>query len=151
MIACSSLEDNDSSAVKFLQEKRVDGVLVFSHTISDDAIIQSAREGFPIVTFDRLIESDFITNISINNRQGGFQAGEHLMKLKHNDITVVNGPKHSLNSQQRYEGFCDAISFYHAEDCIRAVYYSKFTEEAGYDLTKSMVADGTVSSAIFCE
>ena len=58
LIACSSIGGAQSTAAKFLKENRVDGAIILAHNISDGVILESAREGFPIVVLDRDITGE---------------------------------------------------------------------------------------------
>ena len=53
LIACSSMGGRDSTAVRFLREKRVDGAIILAHNIHDDILVESAGHRFPIIVMDR--------------------------------------------------------------------------------------------------
>ena len=72
LIACSSQGGAESTAVKFLKEKRVDAAIILAHNISDDIIIQSARKGFPIILLDRQLSIDHVVQVEVDNHQGGY-------------------------------------------------------------------------------
>lgn len=149
LIACSALEAEESVAVKFLKEKRVDGVIVFAHTISDEIILESVRQGFPIVVMDRYIDHPQIINISIDNVLGGFLATEHLIQLGHRDIGMITGPEESYDNRQRLIGYEKALKKYDLSPSPRWNICGHFTQEGGYKATKILIMQGNLPTAIF--
>ncbi|HET7616372.1 MAG TPA: LacI family DNA-binding transcriptional regulator [Bacillales bacterium] len=149
LIACSSLEGEDRIAVKFLKEKRVDGVVVFAHTINDDTVLESAREGFPIVVLDRYIEHDAVINISVDNVQGGFLATEHLIQLGHKDIAFISGPMDSDDNLERHKGFKQALQRFRLQEHSKWNIFGNFTQEGGYKAIKMLIMQGDLPTAIF--
>ena len=91
LIACSSLGDPDSTAVKFLKEKRVDGVIILASNVNDDIIETSQRKGFPIVLLDRYLEGDCLLNVQVDNEQGGYLATKHLLDQGHRKVAYISG------------------------------------------------------------
>ncbi|HEU5138473.1 MAG TPA: LacI family DNA-binding transcriptional regulator [Bacillales bacterium] len=149
LIACSSFEGEDSIAVKFLKEKRVDGVVVFAHTIKDETVLDAAREGFPIVVLDRYIDHELIINISIDNVHGGFLATEYLIKQGHKDIAFISGPMDAIDNQRRLEGFRKALRQYDLSEHKRWNIIGNFTQSGGYEATKMMIMQGRLPTAVF--
>ena len=149
LIACSALEAEDSIAVKFLKEKRVDGVVVFAHTISDETVLESARDDFPIVVMERNVEDDLIISISIDNVHGGFLATEHLIKQGHQDIAFISGSADSFDNQQRLKGFSKALSEYGIQEHSKWNIFGNFTQEGGYKAVKMLIMQGELPTAIF--
>lgn len=149
LIACSAAGGEESIAVKFLKEKRVDGAIVFTHTISNKVIMDSVREGFPIVVLDQCMESDSVINILIDNAHGGFLATEYLIKQNHKDIAFIGGPAESYDNQQRLEGFKEALTQYHLSYHPRWDIPGHFTQKGGYKATKMLIMQGDLPTAIF--
>jgi LacI family transcriptional regulator len=150
LIACSSLGGYSSTAVKFLKEKRVDGVIVLAANIDDLIIMESVREDFPIVVLDRELTANSIINVSVDNIHGGYLAAKHLLDAGHQDILFVGGPPNSRDNQLRYQGFLNALT-------EREIHYTpkwnlegKFTREGGYYTAKMIMMQGKLPSAIFC-
>ncbi|SDO19440.1 transcriptional regulator, LacI family [Paenibacillus sp. yr247] len=149
LIACSSVGGSDSTAYKFLTERRVDGAIVLDKNIETDFLRDTAREGCPIVCLDRIIDSDFIMNISADNIQGGFLAAEHLIQLGHRDIGWIGGPVTSFNNQLRKQGFLNALKLYDIQERQKWMLVGNFTQEGGYHATKLLLMNEHRPTAIF--
>lgn len=149
LIACSSFGGEDSTAVKFLKEKRADGAIISAHNVQDEAILESARKGFPIVVLDRLLTSEHIYNVLVNNEQGGYSATELLIKNGHRKIAYISGPSNSYDHKSRFKGYMQALSDYNLESAPNLPVNGRFTIDGGYMATKLMMAQRQLPEAVF--
>lgn len=105
LIVCSSQGGADSTAVKYLKEKRVGAAIILAHNISDGIILQSARKGFPIILLDRQLTNKHVVQVEVDNFQGGYDATEHLIQHGHKEIAFISGPQNVHDSEMRFNGF----------------------------------------------
>ncbi|MEL3974326.1 LacI family DNA-binding transcriptional regulator [Rossellomorea oryzaecorticis] len=149
LIACSSIGGAQSTAVKFLREKRVDGVIILAHNIDDETILESSREGFPIVVLDRSIQSEHVVQIEVDNEHGAFMATEHLIEKGSREIAYVSGPYNSHDNELRFKGYRAALLKHGIEYRPKWKVSGGFTREGGYQATKMIIAQKDVPQAIF--
>lgn len=149
LIACSAVGGSESTAVKFLREKRVDGAIILAHNISDEVILNAAREGFPLVVLDRELDHDNVHSVLVDNVHGGYLATEHLIKQGHKHITFVSGPNKSHDNQMRFEGYLQALEDYKISYKPIWKVPGNFTRESGYRATKTLIAQSNLPQAIF--
>lgn len=149
LIACNSLGDTRSTAIKFLKEKRVDGVIVLATNISDETILDSAREEFPIVVLDRHLEHELVLQVEVDNWQGAYLATEHLIQKGHKEIAYVSGPNNSQDNEKRFKGYQDALEKYGLSYSPKWKVSGDFTRESGYKATKMLIAQNNLPEAIF--
>lgn len=149
LIACSSIGGNQSTAVKFLKEKRVDGAIILAHNITDETTTEAAREGFPLVVLDRKLASDFIYHVEVDNVHGGYIATEHLIQNGHKHIAYVSGPHNSYDNARRFQGYLDALKDNGIAQHSKWHITSNFTREGGYRATKMLIAQRDLPEAIF--
>ncbi|MFD1990804.1 LacI family DNA-binding transcriptional regulator [Paenibacillus nicotianae] len=149
LIACSSIGGESSTAVKFIKEKRVDGAIILAHNIPDRTILESAREGFPIVMLDRRLEHESVCYVEADNEKGGILATEHLIEAGHRKIAYVSGPASSKHNKDRYNGFVQAMNKHGLTIEPRWNLIGNFTEEGGYRAVKLMIAQGEIPEAVF--
>ncbi|MCC3358488.1 LacI family DNA-binding transcriptional regulator [Bacillus sp. REN16] len=149
LIACSSIGGTQSTAAKFLKEKRVDGAIILAHNISNEVILESAREGFPIVVLDRDITSEYVYHVAVDNEQGGFIATEYLIKNGHKDIAYISGPYKSHDNEMRFKGFKRALEQHDIPFYSKWKISGDFTREGGYRATKLLIAQQKLPQAIF--
>ncbi|MFC4600632.1 LacI family DNA-binding transcriptional regulator [Cohnella hongkongensis] len=149
LIACSSFGGNESTAIKFLKEKRVDGVIVSAHNLQDEPILESARKGFPIVVLDRHLKSDHIYNVLVDNEQGGYMATELLIKNGCKRIAYISNSSSSYDHKLRYKGYMQALNDYGYKSASNLNVNGKFTIDDGYRATKLLIAQRNLPDAIF--
>jgi LacI family transcriptional regulator len=149
LIACSSIGGPQSTASKFLKEKRVDGAIILAHNISDEIILESAREGFPIIVLDRSMAGDFVYHLEVDNEQGGFMATEFLIQKGHKEIAYISGPFNSHDNKMRFKGFQRALAQYELPFYSKWKISGDFTREGGYRATKLLISQRELPQAIF--
>ena len=149
LIACSSFGGDDSTAIKFLTEKRVDGVIVSAHNLRDATILESARNGYPIIVLDRILKGEHIYNVTVNNEQGGYLATEYLIKNQFRNIAYIGGQTNSYDHKFRFQGYLQALTDYGLQPPTRFNVSGRFTTEGGYTATKLLIASRNLPDAIF--
>ncbi|MBO8156963.1 MAG: LacI family DNA-binding transcriptional regulator [Bacillaceae bacterium] len=149
LVACSSFGGYNSTAVKFLMEKRVDGTIVFAHNIENDLLVQAAHESFPIIALDRSIESDHIVSIEVDNEQGGYLATKHLVELGHKHIAYVSGPVTTHDNILRFKGYQRALKEHNLPYKSKWNISGNFTREGGYNAAKLLISQKDLPSAVF--
>lgn len=149
LIACSSMGGEDSTAVRFLLEKRVDGAIVLAHNITDDILRAAAGERFPIVVMDRPITGNGLVNVLVDGEEGGYRATRYLIDQGHRSIAYISGPANSYDNALRYEGFLRAMREEGLEERAKWKLSGSFIREGGYKATKMMIMQGELPSAVF--
>lgn len=87
--------------------RRVDGLIIASAR-SDDEQLEDLAEKLPLVLVNR--QHPNISNVTIENAAGIFEAVEHLAALGHRTISYLNGPKRSWSNRQRQAAVRDACT-----------------------------------------
>jgi LacI family transcriptional regulator len=149
LIACSSIGGSQSTAVKFLKEKRVDGAIILATNISDTIILDSAREGFPVVVLDRKLKSDYVLQVEVDSLHGGYLATEYLIQKGHRDIAFISGPMNSHDNEMRFKGYKDALKNYGINYQSKWKINGDYTREGGYRATKLLIAQRDLPQAVF--
>lgn len=149
LIACSSVGGAQSTAAKFLKEKRVDGAIILAHNITNDIILESAREGFPIVVLDRKLNHEFVYQVEVDNIHGGYTATEYLINKGFREIGYVSGPMNSHDNEMRFDGYMAALKDHGIQYQSKWKLSGDFTREGGYRATKMLIAQRRLPESIF--
>lgn len=112
LLATSGAEpEREIAAVETLHSKRVDGVIVTSSRVG--ALYQEHldRLGVPVVLVNShsVQSGPYTFSVSVDNRDGGYQAVEHLTRLGHRRIAYVSGPVDHSDNQERHTGYRQAL------------------------------------------
>lgn len=106
----SNTEQNRSEVIKriFATQLTAGLLAVFPGQQASEPITQLYRQGFPVVVID-----DQVTQtapwIGADNITGAYQAVRHLLRLGHRRIAHIQGPAEYLVSQDRYNGYRQAL------------------------------------------
>ncbi|MNO21612.1 Ribose operon repressor [compost metagenome] len=149
LIACSSMGGKDSTAVRFLLEKRVDGAIVLAHNITDEILQAAGSLRFPIVVMDRLIAGEGLINVVVDGELGGYSATRYLIEKGHEHIAYISGPANSYDNALRYKGFQRAMQEAGLEEKTKWKLSGGFIREGGYKSTKMMLMQGELPTAVF--
>jgi LacI family transcriptional regulator len=117
VVLCNS----DLSAIKqetyidVLLAKRVDGLILASSGLiptvdGHDAVERILDAGAPCVVVDRDLGEAPVDQVLVDNDQGGYLAGEHLISLGHRRIACLVGPNDLTPSAGRIAGFRRALA-----------------------------------------
>lgn len=147
LVACNSIQGQQSTAFKYLSEQRADGCIIFAHNITEQ-MIQSTKNS-PIILLDRKIQDQMVTSILVDNYEGGFKATEYLINKGHRKIAYVSGPQSSVDNQMRYKGYKDALQKHDIEEQTKWNVSGEFTKTGGTKATKLLMAQGELPTAIF--
>ncbi len=116
LIICNSDEsiDKEKEYFELLMEKQVDGLIV-SPTINmnrgfSDIFERIKKRKIPCVCVDRALPPEFgIPSVLVDNYQGGYDAGKHLVGLGHKRLAVVTSKIPLPNVRDREKGFFQAL------------------------------------------
>lgn len=92
-----------------LKNKYVDGVIINSQKLTKADVVMLREQKISVVLFDRTLEDDICTSISVKNRLGGRAATEHLVEVGCSRIGHLQGPDDVGTSIQRLWGYRDSV------------------------------------------
>ena len=96
VIICDTDEKvkNEIVHLNILKHRWVDGVMFSgSRDEGDSTHISEIAKKVPVVGIDREIDGDFSCCVSVDNRKGGYEATEYLLKLGHRRIGIMSCKK----------------------------------------------------------
>jgi LacI family transcriptional regulator len=103
--------DREVIDLNYLASRSIDGLLLsVSAETENFSHIQSLHDrGFPIVFFDRAVESINTHKVIVDNNKGAFDATEHLIKSGYHRIANLAGSPHLSITKDRIKGYRKAI------------------------------------------
>ncbi len=111
VILCNSdlSEVKQAAYIDVLLSKQVDGVLLISSGSRSGPVQQILEANVPVVVVDRDLGDLPVDQVLVDNHQGGWLAGQYLVKLGHRRIGCLAGPDAITPSAGRIEGFRHAL------------------------------------------
>jgi LacI family transcriptional regulator len=143
LIVCSTGDDpaKEAGDLNILLEKKVDGIIL-NTTGGNNELITSLSKRVPLVLCNRKIDSldmnsDFVDN---DNYTSSYKLTSHLIAQGHRKIGIVNGPMIVSSSQERFEGFRDAMKKININISRDYEYYydASYDEQSGYEAAKQL-------------
>jgi len=97
--------------MEYMESAAVDGIILMAPQAELDVKDIISDMLVPVVTFSTPSISACSTSIRIDNVQGAFVAVDHLAKVhRHRKIAMIKGPGRNVDSEERHEGYMDALS-----------------------------------------
>jgi DNA-binding LacI/PurR family transcriptional regulator len=129
----------------------IDGMLVALSSDSQniDHFEKLLSQDFPIVFFDRVPDTNLASRVMQDDFQGAYQATEHLINSGYERIAHISGPRELKFSQNRFEGYRQAMSDHGLTIHEDLVLFSKFTRESGHADTLQLLDRCDRPDAIF--
>ena len=120
---------------KIVQEKNAEGVL-FMRWVHPKMVRAIQSRGIPVVAVDHHPPIKQINSLQIDNRTGGFLAGQHLIQLGHRRLAFLHAARDRLSIEERVEGFRAAFEKYELPFSQRSCLFEarSLTFDGGYEL-----------------
>lgn len=141
-------ETKEEKYANILAQRQVDGVLLVPAGGNGRTIKFFESNGISVVVLDRRIsgvDTDFVCSDSEN---GANLLVKLLIKLKHQRIAIITGPRSVSTSVDRVSGYQRALK----EASLsknEMVYYGDFNQQSGYELTRQAMLQSPRPTAIF--
>ena len=107
-IADDPIRERD--VVRAFSSRRVDGLVVVPSGGDQGALWNERDIGVPLVFVDRAPRGVSADCVLTNNREGTSEGVGHLLGVGHRDVAFLGGVSRLDTSQERYEGYLDAMS-----------------------------------------
>lgn len=154
LIVCSTNFEieREQSFLKSFRERRVDGIVI--NTVGkNDSMIEELSQSVPIVLCNRRIHApNFRGDFADFDNSGGIrELTEHLLKLGHKRIGVINGPQYLSTAHERAEGIRQALlqhGITYEKDYPLFIECEKYSLPDGYQAAAQMMANPSPPTAI---
>jgi DNA-binding LacI/PurR family transcriptional regulator len=136
----------EQQAIESLLELSVDGLVLASPRVSDEAIAEAGKLA-PVVVLNRNTIDDSSDSVTNDNIAGARLAVEHCVSFGHQDIAFISGGD-SAAAQVRREGYLRAMrEFDLAEDIV--IVEGAHNEEGGYRGAQELLKMKPLPTAVF--
>jgi DNA-binding LacI/PurR family transcriptional regulator len=134
--------------LELLRESRVGGLIVATGALSDSAIEELRRSGFPYVLVNRRAQG-IDRYVVVDDEAGARLAVEHLIALGHRRIAHLAGPLDTDTGQRRLAGYRQALRAEGVEPDALLVEEAGLEIEDGYRAATRLLARAAAVSAVF--
>ena len=152
-IITHSQEDREIEVAnaKLLLNRGVDGVIasLSSHTESLKHFEAFAKEGIPVVFFDRVANTNKSDVVVIDNSHCGFLATEHLINQGCKRIAIVTSSLERNVYAQRYTGFRSALRKYAIPFAHDLMVVGDIDSESGVEAARRILKMSPLPDGLF--
>ncbi|MGV8096171.1 MAG: LacI family DNA-binding transcriptional regulator [Mangrovibacterium sp.] len=143
--------ERELNMIRSLSITSLDGLLI---SISSDSVRSNhfrelADEGIPIVFFDRVPKDIEATKVLQDDFDGAFKATEHLITNGYTRIAHIAGPEHLSFTQNRLQGYLEALKKYTVPVREEWIIYSGFSMQSGKEDTDRLLECEQIPDAVF--
>lgn len=112
LILCNSDEslEKERFYLDVMQAESVDGLVLPPFDETDQAVMEIAGTGLPIVCVDRSLAKLKTDLVEVDNYQGALEAVNHLLDQGHKHIGLIEGRSQVSTSRERRRGYLDALA-----------------------------------------
>ena len=100
--------EEETERIRLLLARKVDGIILLSGRLSDEAILRFGNAR-PIVSTGRDLHTRNALGFKLDNEQGAYLAVRHLIDLGHRRIAFITGPENNNDAEERLNGYTRAL------------------------------------------
>ena len=153
VMICHSNEQYETEIknVEALLNANVEGIIisVSRETEKNEHIRKLKQKGVPLVLFNRVIENFKAAKVVVNDYYGALNMVNYLIKTGCRRIAHISGPNNMLLSNNRKEGYFDALKNAGIETDEKMAVEGDFTVQSGITCTKKLLSENDKIDAIF--
>lgn len=154
LIFCNTNDSYDlqEKYADLLLGRGVDGLifcLAFGTIDKAKFINRFLKKNIPIVGFDRFCISDNYSTVATDNMLGAYEGVEYLIKNGHTRIGCIVGPKDSISSSNRLDGYKQALLDNDISFDDEIIVYGDYRFEGGYNACIELLKNNVTSIIAF--
>lgn len=105
----SEVSAEEKDLLHFLHEARVDGVIVVSPRLEEDALLPALAQHRAAVTINRPLPPQLAGDVHSDHAGGTAQAVEHLARTGRRTVAYMAGPARAFAARERLRGFVQGM------------------------------------------
>jgi LacI family transcriptional regulator len=149
---CNTEEDpaRELRVLESLEEKRVDGLVLCSSRLEQDALRRAVSHFAAVVLVNRPLDQPGVGKVLVDDVAGGLAVTRHLLAAGHRRIGFLAGPAASFSGRRRLQGYRAALSgagLAYRPDWLR---HGAPSAEGGHRTARQLLADVPELTALFC-
>ncbi|WP_338519853.1 LacI family DNA-binding transcriptional regulator [Alteromonas gracilis] len=153
ILLANTLGNNDieNHYAKMVSTSQADGLIQLRAHNPFDATMINDNGLLPMVNACEVIDDGQYPVVSLDNRAAAKAMTQHLISLGHTRIAMIKGPNSSPLTQERLNGYKDALRDANIDFDESILLDGDFTLQAGYNAGVTISELNNRPSAVFCE
>jgi len=151
LFSTSPSKQMEKSYAALCKERNVEGAILSGLRLDDPYLHEVIeQDSFPCVLIDIPKTGSNVAHITSDGKAGATMAVRHLLENGHRKIAMINGHNQASVSQQRFEGYREALALYGLTAEPELVYDGKFSEDGGAEAMYQILIRNPGVTAVFC-
>lgn len=130
-------------------QERTDA-MIYLGPFQENTLIHMIENGPPCVLADYRLTRYPSDSIVVDNRGGGFQVLDYLIRLGHRQIAVITGPEDQPAGEERLAGLRDAVQNHRLPASSLTLVPGDFTRESGMEGMRTILKNRRGVTAVVC-
>lgn len=124
---------------QILQGGLIDGVILASALVDDPICEALIKRGLPFVMVGRHAADDPVSYVDVDNRGSTREMVAYLLRLGHERVATITGPKNAIAGVDRLQGYLDALRDRRIRHDPDLIVEGDFSEEGGYTAMQQLL------------
>jgi DNA-binding LacI/PurR family transcriptional regulator len=125
--------------VNLVKNSRVDGLILMASRVNDELLKSLQSLNKPFVLIGRSPEYKNIPRVDNDNIRSAYKMVNFLLEKNYKKISIISGPAEYIVSQDRIQGYKDALNEYNLAYDENMVHYTDFSYDVGYQTTEKIL------------
>ncbi|PGN68530.1 LacI family transcriptional regulator [Priestia megaterium] len=146
----NTMMQREKTYTQLCRERRVDGAIIQGIKKEDPYLKEVVESDIPCVLVDIPVHSNSVGYVTTDNALGAKKAVEHLASLGHKHIGMINGHEEAFVSQERLNGYREALKECGLSFRSEWVVSGNFEEKKAEKAVRELINRHKEVTAIFC-
>ncbi|GAB1794463.1 LacI family DNA-binding transcriptional regulator [Priestia megaterium] len=146
----NTMMQREKTYTQLCRERRVDGAIIQGIKKEDPYLKEVVESDIPCVLVDIPVHSNSVGYVTTDNALGAKKAVEHLASLGHQHIGMINGHEDAFVSQERLNGYREALKKCGLSFRSEWVVSGNFEEKKAEKAARELINRHKEVTAIFC-
>lgn len=141
-------EKEEARCIEVLRSRMVDGMIILTGRLSDEAL-QQLSASLPVVVTGRNLNAPGLFSLNFKDFEGARLATQHLLELGHRHIAFIAGDPMHPDADERLRGYRSALKAAGVRYNAALVLPGKYHEESGLLAVERLIDSRVPFTAIF--
>ncbi|WP_280770636.1 LacI family DNA-binding transcriptional regulator [Salipaludibacillus daqingensis] len=142
-------EDIERNVLDNFLERGIDGLIITTSNEYGQHLERFMDSDIPVVAVDRQLHHYEVDTVLSGNREGAYEAIQHLTNQGFRKIAIIRGPQSTTPGLERYRGYKKALNDHGIDIVEEWIVDGDFGEESGYQAARTLYSLEDKPDAVF--
>lgn len=138
------------SCEKYMRNNLTSGCIILDEKMKSDVLERAARENYPIIVLDRVLDNPYIKSIVVNNYDTMRQLIQGIVDRGYRKFGFIGGQEHTADNKERYKAFLDVLEENHINFPREKYFAGDYREKSGYKAAKILMLSENLPEVLIC-